>query len=70
MYLSCLLLSSTTSALQHFFLNLIAFLLSLYELHTSVKQNNSLKPLVILDVACCYLWLFSLYINVNIGKNR
>ena len=28
---------------------------------------------VILDVAscyCCYLWLFSLYINIIIGKNR
>ena len=24
---------------------------------------------VILDVACCYLWLFSLYINMKIGKN-
>ena len=24
---------------------------------------------VILDVACCYLWLFSLYINIKIGKN-
>ena len=22
-----------------------------------------------LDVACCYLWLFSLYINIKIGKN-
>ena len=26
--------------------------------------------LVILDVACCYLWLFSLYINIKVGKNR
>ena len=25
--------------------------------------------LVILDVACCYLWLFTLYINIKIGKN-
>ena len=25
--------------------------------------------LVILDVACCYLWLFLLYINIKIGKN-
>ena len=25
--------------------------------------------LVILDVACCYLSLFSLYINIKIGKN-
>ena len=25
--------------------------------------------LVILDVACCYLWLFPLYINIKIGKN-
>ena len=23
---------------------------------------------MILDVACCYLWLFSLYINIKIGK--
>ena len=28
--------------------------------------------LVILNVVCCYLWLFSLYmyINIKIGKNR
>ena len=26
--------------------------------------------LVILDVACAYLWLFSLYINIKIGTNR
>ena len=26
--------------------------------------------LVILDVAYCYLWLFSLYINIKIGKSR
>ena len=25
--------------------------------------------LVILDVAWCHLWLFSLYINIKIGKN-
>ena len=25
--------------------------------------------LVILDVVCCYLWLFSLYLNIKIGKN-
>ena len=25
--------------------------------------------LVILDVMCCYLWLFSLYINIKICKN-
>ena len=25
--------------------------------------------LVILDVTCCYLWLFSLYINIKVGKN-
>ena len=25
--------------------------------------------LVILDVACCYVWLFSLYIHIQIGKN-
>ena len=24
--------------------------------------------LVILDVACCYLWLFSLYVNIKVGK--
>ena len=24
---------------------------------------------MILDVACCYLWLFTLYINIKIGKN-
>ena len=26
--------------------------------------------LVILDVARCYLWLFRLYINIEIGKNN
>ena len=26
--------------------------------------------LVILDVGCCYLWLFLLYINIKIGKNN
>ena len=25
--------------------------------------------LVILDVAHCYLWLFTLYISIKIGKN-
>ena len=25
--------------------------------------------LVILDVARCYLWFFTLYINIKIGKN-
>ena len=25
--------------------------------------------LVILDVACCYLWLFSLHINIKMGNN-
>ena len=25
--------------------------------------------LAILDVARCYLWLFTLYINIKIGKN-
>ena len=25
--------------------------------------------LVILDVARCYLWLFTLYMNIKIGKN-
>ena len=25
--------------------------------------------LVILDMARCYLWLFTLYINIKIGKN-
>ena len=24
---------------------------------------------VILDVACCYLWLFPLYVNIKIDKN-
>ena len=28
-----------------------------------------LGSLVILDVARCYLWLFTLYINIKIGKN-
>ena len=25
--------------------------------------------LVILDVACCYLWLFTLHINIKMGNN-
>ena len=27
------------------------------------------STLVILDMARCYLWLFTLYINIKIGKN-
>ena len=27
------------------------------------------RKLVILDVARCYLWLFTLYINIKIGEN-
>ena len=28
---------------------------------------TNVGSLVILDVACCYLWLFLLYINIKIG---
>ena len=31
--------------------------------------SSALVSLVILDVARCYLWLFTLYINTKIGKN-
>ena len=30
---------------------------------------KQIKTLVILDVARCYLWLFTLYINTKTGKN-
>ena len=33
------------------------------------RQLFCFGSLVILDVACCYLWLFSLYLNIKIGKN-
>ena len=32
-------------------------------------QGFCFGSLVILDVARCYLWLFTLYINIKIGKN-
>ena len=47
----------------------------------SVRMMNSVISLLavpsrlfcfgslVIDVVCCYLWLFSLYININIGKN-
>ena len=31
--------------------------------------SSVLVFLVILEVALCYLWLFTLYINIKIGKN-
>ena len=34
-----------------------------------VKRLLCCGSLVILDVARCYLWLFTLYINIKIGKN-
>ena len=36
----------------------------------SVTTQLCFGSLVILDVACCYLWLFSLYINIKIGRNN
>ena len=33
------------------------------------RQLFCFGSLVILDVARCYLWLFTLYINIKIGKN-
>ena len=38
----------------------------MYQIYCSRKVFGSL---VILDVARCYLWLFTLYINIKIGKN-
>ena len=35
----------------------------------STKNLFSVGSLVILDVARCYLWLFTLYVNSKIGKN-
>ena len=43
----------------------------------NIKSNSQAVPrrlfcfgsLVILDVARCYLWLFTLYINIKIRKN-
>ena len=31
--------------------------------------SEGFGSLVILDVARCYLWLFTLHINIKIGKN-
>ena len=31
--------------------------------------SSAFGSLVTLDVARCYLWLFTLYINIKIGKN-
>ena len=33
------------------------------------RQLFCFGSLVILDVARCYLWLFTLYINIKISKN-
>ena len=45
--------------------------LSLFLLYINIKiGKNRFGSLVILDVACCYLWFYSLYINKKkIGKN-
>ena len=32
-------------------------------------NGDCFGSLVILDVARCYLWLFTLYINIKISKN-
>ena len=34
-----------------------------------VSKYFCFGSLVILDVARCYLWLFTLYINIKISKN-
>ena len=56
----------------------ILLLLHKWSLHQKLDQVSILFPLaiqsrlgslVILDVARCYLWLFTLYINIKIGKN-
>ena len=43
----------------------------LHLLPTSLRRTRLDQPvsLVILDVARCYLWLFTLYINIKISKN-
>ena len=35
----------------------------------SLRRLFCFGSLVILDVARCYLWLFTLYINIKISKN-
>ena len=43
------------------------------QIHTDKTEEQKrlfcFGPLVMLDVACCYLWFFSLYSNIKIGKN-
>ena len=43
--------------------------LRLLDCWPSQGGSSVLVLLVILDVARCYLWLFTLYINIKIGKN-
>ena len=58
-----------------FFCNFGAFMvaslkaLPVISLLTVPRQLFGFGSLVILDVACCYLWLFSLYVNIKIDKN-
>ena len=40
-----------------------------FSLLTVPRRLFCFDSLVILDVARCYLWLFSLYINIKTGKN-
>ena len=40
-----------------------------FELQVVPRRLFCFGSLVILDVARCYLWLFTLYINIKIGKN-
>ena len=50
--------------------NLLCIHISFYEKLLAVPRRLfCFGSLVILDVARCYLWLFTLYINIKIGKN-
>ena len=42
---------------------------NLFSLLAVPRRVFCLGSLVILDVTCCYLWLFSLYINIKISTN-
>ena len=55
-----------TFGFNYSFVKLLHFLPSLY----ANQLFFCFGSLVILDVACCYLWLFSLYININLCDER
>ena len=52
--------------------SILFYLVAVWSQLESVSEGFPSYSLMILDVACCYLWLFSLYVNINtcIGKIR